>query len=320
MGNEKDLDSVDVICAGLSVVNFPLFPVDEGIFKRDVNPIEPVTLLPGGDAANQAVVLSKLGLKTALCCRRGNDAWGRIMLDLLRQYGDNINLDGIVVDEEKATSVSAMMIRPDAQRNFCVHKGAMYNFCFTDIDTALFKSAKAASIGGVFGLPSFDGEGAASFFTAARKAGVVTVADTKYDTYKIGLAGIRPMLAVTDYFFPSYDEAKAISGETEPSKMAAVFLKAGVSHVGIKLGADGIYFHDAGQEFTLPAFPAKVIDTTGAGDNFMSGFIAGLVKGWDVRRCCLFGSAAAALCVTKVGPMTAVTSFRQVEEFLEGCI
>jgi sugar/nucleoside kinase (ribokinase family) len=99
--------------------------------------------------------------------------------------------------------------------------------------------------------------------------------------------------------------------------MAAAFLDAGAGHVGIKLGAEGIYFRDAAQEFALPAFPAKVLDTTGAGDNFMSGFIAGLVKGWDVRRCCLFGSAAAALCVAKVGPMTAIESFRQVEEFLK---
>jgi sugar/nucleoside kinase (ribokinase family) len=48
----------------------------------------------------------------------------------------------------------------------------------------------------------------------------------------------------------------------------------------------------------------------------MSGFIAGLVRGWDIKKCCLFGSAAAALCVTRVGPMTAVESFEQVEQFL----
>jgi sugar/nucleoside kinase (ribokinase family) len=69
----------------------------------------------------------------------------------------------------------------------------------------------------------------------------------------------------------------------------------------------------------MPAFPAEVVDTTGAGDNFMSGLIAGLVKGWDFRTCCLFGSAAAALCVTKIGPMTAVESYEQVYEFMETC-
>ncbi|MDR3201463.1 MAG: carbohydrate kinase family protein [Spirochaetales bacterium] len=308
---------VDVICAGLNVVNFPIFPVDETLFTRDINPVEPVILLPGGDAANQAVVLSKLGFKTALCSRRGDDDFGKIMLDLLKSYGNGINLDGIVVDPEKATSISAMMIRANGQRHFCVHKGAMFNFCFDDIDTGLISRAKVVSIGGVFALPSFDGAGAAAFFRKAREQGVITVADTKYDTYKIGLDGIRPMLKYTDYFFPSYDEATAISGETEPEKIAKVFLNAGAVHTGIKLGPKGIYFLDSEREFYMPALPADVVDTTGAGDNFMSGFIAGLVRGWDIHQCCLFGSAAAALCVTKVGPMTAVESFEQVERFLK---
>jgi sugar/nucleoside kinase (ribokinase family) len=313
-------NAVDVICAGLSVVNFPIFPVDEGLFTHDVNPVHPITLLPGGDAANQAVVLSNMGFKTALFSRRGNDDFGRIMLDLLRQYGRDIRLDGIVPDFERATSVSAMIIKPDGQRHFCVHKGAIFNFCLGDIDLSLFSQAKVASIGGVFGLPSFDGPGAAAFFCAARERGIITVADTKADLQGIGLAGIRDMLAHTDYFFPSYDEAKAISGETEPEKMAQVFLDAGASHAGIKLGSQGVYVRDNNGEFRIPAFPAEVVDTTGAGDNFMSGFIAGLLSGWELRDCCLFGSAAAALCISKVGPMTAVKSFDQVQQVLETCL
>jgi sugar/nucleoside kinase (ribokinase family) len=309
----------DVLCTGLCVVNFPIFPVDESIFTQDVNPVSPITLLPGGDAANQAVVLSRMGFKTALCSRRGDDDFGRIMLELLRNHGNNINLDGIRIDPQEATSVSAMMIRSNGQRNFCAHKGALFNFCLDDIDLSLLPRTKIASIGGVFGLPSFDGTGAAAFFRAAREQKVITVADTKADLMGIGLGGIREMLGHTDYFFPSYDEAKAISGETEPERIAGVFLDAGVSHAGIKLGAKGIYVKDRETEFYLPALPAEAVDTTGAGDNFMSGLIAGLIQGWDIRQCCLFGSAAAALCITKVGPMTAIESFEQVERFLEYC-
>jgi sugar/nucleoside kinase (ribokinase family) len=309
----------DVICVGLCVVNFPIFPVDETIFTRDVNPVSPIILLPGGDAANQAIVLSRMGFKTALFSRRGDDDFGKIMLDLLKNHGKGINLDGIVPDTQKATSVSAMMIRPNGQRNFCVHKGALFDFCVDDIDLSVLSCTRVASIGGVYGLPSFDGDGAAAFFRAAREQGVITVADTKADFMGIGLEGIREMLKFTDYFFPSYDEAKAISGETEPEKMAGVFLDAGASHVGIKLGAKGIYVRDKEMDFRLPAFPAEVVDTTGAGDNFMSGFIGGLVKNWDLRQCCLFGSAAAALCVSRIGPATAVESFDQVERFLEEC-
>ena len=311
---------VDVICVGLSVVHFPIFPVDESIFTRDVNQVEPMTLLPGGDAANQAVVISKLGFRTALFTRRGNDDFGRMMLDLLRQYGKDIDLDGIAVDNEKATSTSAMMIRQNGQRFFCVHKGAIFNFSIDDIDLSLLSQARLVSIGGVFGLRSFDGKGAAALFRAAREKGVATAADTKFDMYGIGLDGIREMLSFTDYFFPSYEEAVAISGEKEPEKIADVFLDAGVVHAGIKLGAKGIYVKDRELEFYMPALPAVVVDTTGAGDNFMSGLISGLLKGWNLRKACLFGSAAAAINVTQVGPMLAVQNFEQVERFMNICL
>lgn len=314
-----DKTNIDVVCAGLCVVNFPIFPADESIFTRDVNPVSPITLLPGGDAANQAVVLSKMGFKTAILSRRGDDDFGKILLQLLYRYGNHIELEGIVVDAEMATSVSAMMIRPNGQRCFCVHKGAIFNFCFEDIDLSILSRAKVASIGGVYGLPSFDGPGAAAFFRVARENGLITVADTKVDMYRIGLKGILEMLEQTDYFFPSYDEATAISGETSPEKIAGIFLDAGARHVGIKLGSKGIYARDREGEFYLPALPADVVDTTGAGDNFMSGLIAGLIRGWDFRACCLFGSAAAALCVTTLGPMMAIKSFDQVIQFLESC-
>lgn len=312
----KNASMIDVVCVGLSVVNFPVYPVDESIFTRDINPVSPITLMPGGDAVNQAIILSRLGLKTALLTRRGRDAFGTMMLELLREYGADIDLSGVVTDESKATSVCAMMIRPDGQRHFCTHKGALYDFCIGDIDLSILSRARVASIGGMYGLPSFDVEGAAAFFRAARERGVITVADTKADIMGIGLKGILKTLSYTDYFFPSYDEAAAISGQTEPEGMARLFLDAGAKNVGIKLGAKGCYLRNADMEFYLPAIPADVVDTTGAGDNFMAGFIAGLLKGWDLRRCCLFGTAAASLCVSQVGPTTAVRSFEQVSEKL----
>ena len=315
--SEKD---IDVICAGLCVVNFPIHPVDESIFHRDVNPVNPITLLPGGDAANQAVVISRLGFRTAILSRRGDDEFGGMMLDLLRKYGVNVNLEGIAVDREKATSVSAMMIRPNGQRFFCAHKGAMGAFSLDDIDPSFFSRAKVASIGGLCALPSFDGPGAAAFFRKAQEQGLITVADTKADSRGIGLKGIAETLKFTDYFFPSYEEAAALSGETDCEKIARVFLDAGASHVGVKLGARGIYVKDPETEFYMPAMPAEPVDTTGAGDNFMSGFIVGLLRGWDQRKCCLFGSAAAALCITKIGPMTAVESFEQVEAFMNSSL
>jgi sugar/nucleoside kinase (ribokinase family) len=308
----------DVVCAGISVVNFPIYPVDEKLFSCDITQVNPIMLLPGGDAANQSIVLSRLGNKTALITQRGNDLFGTIMLELLHTFGRDIDLSKVAVDEKHATAVCAMMIKPNGQRHFCAYRGAINSFCLENIDLSVLKRTKIASIGGLMGLPSFDGAGSAKFFRTAKEYDVITVADTKVDLEGIGLKGILSTLQNTDYFFPSYDEASVISGEKNPEKIARVFLDAGVKHLGIKLGSDGCYFKDEQTEFYLPVIPNEVVDTTGAGDNFMSGFITGLVQGWDIRKCCQFASATGAICVGQVGPNDAVKNIDQVMNFMEG--
>lgn len=308
----------DVICAGLSLVNFPIYPTDESIFRRDVTQVDPIVLLPGGDAANQAIVISRLGNRTALLTKRGDDHFGKIMLDLLNDFGNGIDVSKIAVDEKNSTGVCAMMIRPDGQRSFCTHRGALLHFGLDDINVSLLKTTRIVSIGGLMSLPGFDGKGTAEFFRLAKEAGAVTVADTKKDLWEIGLDGIRNTLKYTDYFFPSLEEATAISGKERPENMADVFLGAGAKHVGIKLGKDGCYFKDTREEFYLPVYPSEVVDTTGAGDNFMSGFITGLLHNWEIQDCCRFAGAAGAICVSQVGPNTAVESFDQVMRFMKG--
>lgn len=310
----------DVICAGLSMVNFPVYPIDETIFQRDVTQVGPITLLPGGDAANQAIVISRLGNRTALITKRGNDHFGEIMLKLLKYFGKEIDVSGIALDEENSTGVCAMMIRPDGQRSFCTHRGSLLHFSFKDVNLSMLKETRIVSIGGLMSLPGFDGEGSREFFRLAKEAGAVTVADTKKDLWGIGLDGIRETLHYTDYFFPSIEEAAEITGKDCPEEIAEILRHEGAKHVGIKLGKDGCYFKDDQEEFYLPVIPSKVVDTTGAGDNFMSGFITGLLRDWNVKECCRFASAAGAICVSQVGPNTAVESFDQVMGFMKGSI
>ena len=309
------MKDIDVLCAGLALVNFPVYPVDEGIFARDLTNVGPINTLTGGDAANQAVVLSRLGARAALASRRGDDVFGRVLAETLEGYG--VDTSGVAVDPERATAVCAMMIRPDGQRHFCSHKGALAHFCFGDVDLSQLERARVASIGGLCAMRSFDGDDAARFCKAAKERDAVTVADTKGDREGMDRADLRNMLPYTDYFFPSYDEAAYLSDETEPERIAAVFLRIGAKHVGIKLGADGCYFTDGADAFTLPAYPKEVVDTTGAGDNFMAGFITGLLRGWDARGCCRFGLAAGAICVTRMGPVGAVRDFEQVMGVVE---
>lgn len=309
---------IDVLCAGLALVNFPIFPVEPELFDRDVNPVGPIELMPGGDAANQAIVLSRLGNRVALISKRGNDVFGKCLVDLLASYGRGVDVSGISVSDEEATSVCAMMIRKNGQRHFCSHRGALNTLSKEDIDERLVESAKVVSIGGLMTLPRFDGEGTEHLFRLAKEAGAITVADTKKDLWGIGLKGIERTLRYTDYFFPSLAEALDVSGKQSAEQAARVFLDAGTKNVGIKLGEEGCYFTDGRRAFYQPAMKTKVVDTTGAGDNFMSGFITGLVRHRDAEACCRLGTKCGAICVGKVGPCGAVESLEQVESFEGG--
>ena len=307
---------IDVLCAGLALVNFPIHPIDESVFQKDINMVSPIQLLPGGDAANQAIVISRLGGRAALVSVVGRDGFGTMLLKMLEEKGRALDVSHVAVEDNNTTGVAAMLVRPDGQRNFCINRGSLMEFGLKHIDMELLEESKIVSIGGLMSLPGFDGKGTEEFFRMAKQAGAITVADTKKDLWGIGLGGIQRTLAYTDYFFPSLEEAQAISGAAAVEKMAETFLDCGVSHVGIKLGSDGCYYRDKNKEFYLPAYPCKAVDTTGAGDNFMSGFITGLLMDQDVETCCKFASAAGAICASAIGPNSAVTSMEQVLEFI----
>ncbi len=315
-GLEMTSKTIDVLCAGLALVNFPIHPVDENVFQHDVNMVSPITMLPGGDAANQAIVISRLGGRAALLSVVGGDSMGDLLLRMMQDRGRNLDVSHVAIVEGQTTGVAAMLIRPDGQRNFCINRGCLLEFGLKHMDMRLLDQTKIVSIGGLMSLPGFDGKGTEEFFRKAKEAGAVTVADTKKDLWNIGLDGIRGTLAYTDYFFPSLEEAQAVSGKGTIEEMAETFLECGVSHVGIKLGGKGCYFRDRVQEFCLPAFVCEAIDTTGAGDNFMAGFITGLLNGWDMKTCCRFACAAGAICASALGPNSAVTDMEQVMEFL----
>jgi sugar/nucleoside kinase (ribokinase family) len=100
--------------------------------------------------------------------------------------------------------------------------------------------------------------------------------------------------------------------------MAAFLRDRGVGGVVIKLGERGCYVLPAGQPgFFVPAFSVRVVDTTGAGDSFVAGFLAGLLRGWAPERCARLACAAAALNIQKVGATAGMPTFAEAEAFLK---
>ena len=96
--------------------------------------------------------------------------------------------------------------------------------------------------------------------------------------------------------------AGLLTGKKNTPEIADTFLNYGIKTVVIKLGPKGCYVKTTDNEFTSGAFPVKtVVDTLGAGDAFVAGFLAGTVKGWRIEKICRFANAVGACCVTAPG-------------------
>ncbi|EHC78552.1 putative sugar kinase YdjH [Salmonella enterica subsp. enterica serovar Montevideo str. S5-403] len=85
-----DMDEIEVLCIGAAIVDIPLQPVSKNIFDVDSYPLERIAMTTGGDAINEATIISRLGHRTALMSRVGDDAAGYFILDHCRK--ENIDM------------------------------------------------------------------------------------------------------------------------------------------------------------------------------------------------------------------------------------
>ena len=120
-----------------------------------------------------------------------------------------------------------------------------------------------------------------------------------------------------DYFIPSQPEAKAITGLDDPSDIARAFQDRGCKNVVIKLDREGAFCRDAsGVETRVPAYQIdNVVDTTGAGDSWSAGFLAGLHEGQGIPEAALLGNATAAHCIQAPGASTGIVPLDQIKAF-----
>ena len=181
-----------------------------------------------------------------------------------------------------------------------------------DLDLLQLAHTKLLSVGSIHILPTLDAD-LAEIFKAAKHAGCMTSADMM-QANPDQQVDMDAIFRNTDYLLPSFIEAQELTGEDIPEKQAAQLLQRGVKNVVIKLGEEGSLFMNAEESFRTPIIPAEVVDTTGAGDNFVASFLTGVIKGWPYHRCMQFATAAGSIAVRGIGATSCVKSLDQVEE------
>ncbi|PWF50052.1 sugar kinase [[Kluyvera] intestini] len=311
------MGKIDVICVGAAIVDIPLQPVSKNIFDVDSYPLERIAMTTGGDAINEAMIISRLGHKTALNSRIGNDAAGHFIRERCRQ--ENIDIHSLRMDEGVDTSINVGLVTSDGERTFVTNRnGSLWKLALEHVDFSRFAEAKLLSLASIFNSPLLNGKALKEIFIRAKAHQLLICADMIKPRLGETLDDIREALSYVDFLFPNYEEAKLLTGETSLDGIADSFLACGVKTVVIKTGKKGCFIKNGETCLEVPAVKGiTAIDTIGAGDNFASGFICGLLEDKSLRDCALFANATAAISVLSVGATTGVKNRQLVEQLLD---
>ena len=306
---------MDILCVGQLVADILAKPVNEVDFNVDTKRVEHISIKNGGDCLNTAIDLKILGNSVGFAGLVGEDGFGEFLMKTIRNYG--IDVRGLRVVPGTSTAAVIVLINGHGDRTFLYYGGTNDLFSFEHVDTAMVDECKIVHVGGTYLLPCFDGQGAGRLFHLARLKNKVTSMDVTWDTTGRWLEIIRPCLKHLDFFMPSYNEAKEITKRNSPEDMAGFLLEEGVGTVVIKLGKEGCYIKGKGESFYQKAYDVEAVDTTGAGDAFVAGFLTGIARGWDLRACGRFASAVSAHCIGQLGATSGIPDFESVMKFIK---
>jgi sugar/nucleoside kinase (ribokinase family) len=305
----------NVVCIGVHILDVlgrhvSTVPPGQGIAL-----IDEIRITAAGTAAGTSVDLAKLGCKCTVVGAVGNDEMGNILIGILQRYG--VDTKYICRKSGVPTSGSILPIRPNGERPGLHVMGANAAFCFEDVPLQVFENVSFVHIGGFYLMPKFD-PSTAKLLQHAKQAGAITTMDILGMEQDDMAAKILPCMPHLDYFMPNLEEARMITGLTDPDEMCKFFLNAGARNVALKMGDRGsLVVSASGERIRMAAFRVKVVDTTGCGDAWSAGFITGLSLGMPVSKAAQLGSACGSLVASGLGSDAGIVDLESTLAFIE---
>ena len=306
-------EECEVLCIGTALIDSIIKGFDPDPVSASGYRAVSGSLHVGGEAVNEAVALAKLGIRTAVLCRAGQDEAGEMIVHHLQNAGVSTAL---VQRSVHPTPVTTMFVREDGTRKSITNTAHFYQFHPEQyLEETLRPSAMI--LGSLFRAPFDDPAVAGAVLRFAHARGIPVFADTKLPNSRIcSLEDFRTVLPLITCITPNEEEAHYYTEKDDPAEMAQVFLQYGVQSVIIKRGAEGCCYSGPEGSCTLPAYPVKAVDATGAGDNFLAGFVSERLRGSSVGEALRFANACGALCTTAAGASAGLVSREQVLAFM----
>lgn len=289
-----------VVSLGIHIVDILGRPVTRIPVGQNVDLLDEIRITVAGTAAGTSIDMAKLGLNVLAMGAIGEDELGNFIINTMNSYG--IDTSRLRRKAGVQTSATMLPIRPNGERPALHVPGANGELTWDDLDLDAIASADVLHVGGTSLMPRFDGEPTVRVLEYAKQHGVTTTFDLVAIERPDLLDLIAPCLPHIDYFMPGLDEARMMCGLEDRKAVIQFFLDRGVGHTVFKMGERGSSIASAANgEVRLPALRATVVDSTGCGDAYCAGFIAGIGMGWSEEEAGRLGTAAASLVITGLG-------------------
>lgn len=258
----------------------------------------------GGPAATATVTAARLGLKTAFIGTVGDDPFGEAMLEGLRREG--VDVSGVIVQPGRRSQLAFIMVdRATGARTILWTRGTLDPLDPGRIDLDMIRSCRGMLV------DTLEPAAGAAAAAAARAAGAVTLIDA--GTLR---EGVREILPHCDYIAASETFAAQIAPGRGPRAALEEIAAFGPRAAVVTLGERGCVALAGTERIEAEGFAVDAVDTTGAGDVFHGAFLYAVLAGWDIRRCCLFANAAAAMKCRGLGGRAAIPSLGEALAFL----
>ena len=301
-----------------------ILSVGEPMWEMSAIPNEPgkFTLGFGGDTANFCVAAARQGASVGYITRVGNDPFGDELRTIWTQ--ECIDCSQVVVDAHASTGGYFVHHGPDGHTFSYARTGsAASKLAPSDIDMEAVADAQFVHASGITQAISASARAATlAMFQEARKMGVTTAFDANFRprlwTLIEAREALSEILPLTDYFFPSFDDAEALSGSSDHDEILRWAHRSGAQVVVLKLGSEGVKISqgEGADVMQMASFPVDTVDATGAGDCFAGALVARMAMGDLMLDAVRYANAAAALTTTEFGAIAAIPRREVVKAFL----
>ena len=261
----------------------------------------------GGSAANTIVGLARLGMRTGFIGAVARDPEGDLLLGELRR--EKVDTTGISVVDGDTGEIIGLVDR-EGERALYAYPGVNNALTIDESKRRYAGRARYVHLSSFVGDASYRSqkgllEDIESF---------VTFSPGMLYAHR-GLGEIGGMIGRCRAVFLNLDELRLLTGD-RLREGAEKLLQMGAEIVVVTRGKYGCYVSTNREEIKIPGYPARVVDTTGAGDAFVAGFIYGLLSDLSLKSCGILGNKLASLCVEAFGARTSLPKKEELQDFI----